>query len=122
MVKGDQSRYIFLDSRVATRGDRAHLSLPRHAFSAGPNDRMSLTLVNFSMRRNFYNIHQYNKKLYLHHENIPVSNTKTRLEISIPHGSYDTFDKLATAIQLSLRAAIASAGAVVTKKNWGIFT
>ena len=61
------------------------------------------------MRRNFYNIHQYNKKLYLHHENIPVSNTKTRLEISIPHGSYDTFDKLATAIQLSLRAAIASA-------------
>ena len=113
-MKGDQSRYIFLDSRVSTRGDRAHISLPRSAFHAGPSDRMSLTLVNFSMRRNFYNIHQYNQKFYLIHKNLDVdsaqNNTVTRLEVNILPGSYQTHDKLAIAIQSSLRATILAGG------------
>ena len=99
MVRGDQSKLLFIDSTVATHNDRVKLMLPSSAFTADAGDRIALTLQSFSMRRNFYSIHKYNSIFYVKVETDLV-------EIQIAHGSYDTFDKLATAIQTAMRTQL----------------
>lgn len=101
MVRGDQSKLLFIDSTVATHNDRVKLMLPSSAFTADAGDRIALTLQSFSMRRNFYSIHKYNSIFYVKVETDLV-------EIQIAHGSYDTFDKLATAIQTAMRTQLAA--------------
>ena len=65
-MRGDSSRMIFIDSNVATHGDRVKITLPSAGFTAGSSDRMSLTLQSFSMKRNFHNIHKFNNTFYIH--------------------------------------------------------
>ena len=102
-MRGDVSKLIFVDSSVNTDGrDHTKLLLPPTPFSAQAGERMALTLVSFSIRRNWYNIHAANNTFYLF-----VANA-TYHQVQITPGVYSTFDALATAINDGLVATIAS--------------
>ena len=78
MVRGQVSKLIFIDSSVNTDGrDHTKVMCPPHPFSAQGNERMALTLVSFTMRRNWYNINATNNTFYLF-----VSNTYQDLSSS----------------------------------------
>ena len=100
-MRGTQSRLIFIDSSVNTHGDRSHISLPPHPFTAIGNERMSLTLLSFSIRRNWMNINATNNTFYIY-------TASTFYECVIPPGVYNTFASLETAIQSVLNTAVVS--------------
>ena len=95
MVRGAISKLIFIDSSVATHGDHAKVLVPPHPLSAGVGERMALSLVSFSMRRNWYNINPTNNTFYIFTAN-------TYHEVQIESGVYPTFATLATAINSAL--------------------
>ena len=74
---------IFIDSNVATHGDRVKITLPSAGFTAGSSDRMSLQLQSFSMKKNFHNIHKFNNTFYV---NLPESSQS--VEVKIKEGTY----------------------------------
>ena len=54
MVRGQVSKLLFIDSSVNTDGrDHTKVLVPAHPFSATGAERMALTLVSFTMRRNW---------------------------------------------------------------------
>ena len=108
-MRGDSSRMIFIDSNVATHGDRVKITLPSAGFTAGSSDRMSLTLQSFSMKRNFHNIHKFNNTFYIY---LPASSQS--VEVVRTPGTYSTLTLLAAQIQTNLRAAINAAPTAVT--------
>ena len=91
MVRGTISKYIYIDSSVNTHNDHTRVLMPAHPFSAQGNERMSLTLLSFGMRRSFHNINPTNGIFYLY------VNT-TYYEVNIAPGTYSTFTTLAAAI------------------------
>ena len=66
MVRGTISKYIYIDSSVNTHNDHTRVLMPAHPFSAQGNERMSLTLLSFGMRRSFHNINPTNGIFYLY--------------------------------------------------------
>lgn len=60
MVRGSTSRMMFLDSRMHSHNDRTKVLLPSRPFAAAGEEKLSLTLMQFSMRRNWYNINETN--------------------------------------------------------------
>ena len=54
MVKGKISKRLYIDSSVNTFHDKTKVLTPHHALSATGTERLSLTLLSFSLRRNFY--------------------------------------------------------------------
>ena len=105
-MRGNFSRLIFLDSSVSTVGDRAKVLLPSRSFSVQGNERMSITLQSFGIRRNWYNINPTNNTGYIAVGPTGASGTEVLYEFRITPGSYATFTALATAIQTSLNTAI----------------
>ena len=57
---------MFLDSRMHSHNDRTKVLLPSRPFTASGEEKMSLTLMQFSMRRNWYNINETNNQGYVH--------------------------------------------------------
>ena len=111
-MRGDRSKLIWIDSSVNTHGDQTKVIVPSQMLSAIGNEHMSLTLVQFAMRRNWYNINVTNNTAYLY-----VDDT-TYYEFQIAPGVYPTFASLTIAFSDALTAAIvgiteiASAGVV----------
>ena len=101
MVRGDVSKLIFIDSSVNTHGDKTKVMIPPHSFSAQGNERMALSLVSFSMRRNWYNINDTNRFFYLY---VGTSH----YEVAIAPGVYATFNSLASAIATALGTALSA--------------
>ena len=103
------SRLIFVDSEINTVSNqaKAKILVPPQPFSVHGGDHMKLTLVSFEMRRNWYSVNQTNCVLYIF-----TPSTTTYQEIIIPPGSYDTFAKLAAAVQVGLRTVLATAECV----------
>ena len=108
MVRGTTSKLIFVDSSVSTDG-RGHTKvlIPPHPFSAQGGERMALTLVSFTMRRNWYNLNATNNTFYLF-----VSNTYH--EVVITPGVYSSFAALAGAINAALTTTTATIAAIAT--------
>ena len=98
MVRGTTSRMIFLDSTVNTHGDRTKISVPPHPFSAVGSERIALTLQQFSIRRNWFNINESNNTGF-------VYVNATYYQFTIPPGVYSTFDELRLGLQVALNSA-----------------
>ena len=106
MVRGSTSRLIFLDSRVNTHGDRTKILVPSHPFSAVGQERIALTLLQFSMRRTWYNVNPTNNTGY-------VEVDGTLHEFQIKPGVYHTFaareaGSLTDALNVALAEAVAT--------------
>ena len=65
MVRGSVSRLIFVDSSVNTHHDRTKVFLPSQPFSAQGEEKFSLTLLQFGIRRNWYNINSTNNTFFI---------------------------------------------------------
>ena len=98
MVRGTMSRMIFLDSSVNTHYDRTKINVPSHPFSAVGAERLTLSLQQSSIRRNWLNINPTNNTGYVYID-------ATYHEFTIAPGAYSTFTDLATALQNALRRA-----------------
>ena len=101
MVRGTTSRMIFVDSSINTHHDRTRISLPPHPFSAVGAERVALSLQQFSIRRNWFNINPTNNTGYVYVDS-------TYHEFDIAPGVYSTFAALTSAIQAALTEAAAS--------------
>ena len=97
MVRGTTSRMLFLDSSVNTHYDRTKINVPPHPFSAVGSERFSLSLQQFSIRRNWLNINPTNNTGYIYLD-------ATYHEFTITPGVYATFAELSTALQTALNA------------------
>ena len=89
---------IFLDSSVNTHYDRTKINVPPHPFSAVGTERLSLSLQQFSIRRNWLNINPTNNTGYVYID-------ATYHEFTIAPGAYTTFAELATELEAALNAA-----------------
>ena len=97
-------RNIFIDSESgSSRGDKlsCRLNFPPANFSIKQGAFMRLTLSQFQMKRQYYNINQYNNTFFLYD---PAGPTYT--PITIAPGNYTTFGALATAIQTAVAAVV----------------
>ena len=97
MVRGTTSRMIFLDSSVNTHYDRTKINVPSHPFSAVGSERMSLSLQQFSIRRNWLNINPTNNTGYVYID-------ATYYEFVVAPGAYATFAELAAGLEAALNA------------------
>jgi hypothetical protein len=101
-MRGDSSKLIFIDSTVNTDGrDHSKILCPPHPFSASNGERMSLSLVSFTMRRNWYNINNTNNQFYMFVNNVYH-------QVLIAPGVYSTFNSLGDAIATALNLAVAT--------------
>ena len=100
MVKGSVSRLIFLDSSVNTHHDRTKAFLPSQAFRAHGEEKFSLTLLQFAIRRNWYNINSTNNTFFINIDS-------TLHSVVIEPGVYSTFSSLVTGINSALTTAVA---------------
>lgn len=101
-MRGTVSRFLYIDSSVNTDGrDHTKVLLPTQAFSCVGNERCSLTLVSFTMRRNWFNINDTNNRFYLFLQN-------TYHECVIAAGAYTTFVDLGNAIRTAISDTIAN--------------
>ena len=92
MPRGTISKLIFIDSSVNTDGrDHTKVLVPAHPFSAQGGERMALSLVSFTMRRNWYNVNPTNNTFYLF-----VGGA--HYQVVITPGVYSTLNLLAAAI------------------------
>jgi hypothetical protein len=107
MVRGTTSKLIFIDSSVNTHGDHTKVIVPPHPFSATGAERLALSLVSFSMRRNWYNLNNTNRTFYLFLAN-------AYYEVNIVAGVYSSFATLAAAIQTALGVTIAGVAQIAT--------
>ena len=107
MVRGQVSKLLFLDSSVNTHGDHTKVLLPPHPLSATGGERLALSLVSFSMRRNWYNINPTNGIFYLHVAGVYH-------EVAIVPGVYSTFAALTIAIQDALIVTVAGVAAIAS--------
>ena len=110
-MRGTVSKLIFIDSSVNTDGrDHTKVLVPAHPFSASAGERMALSLVSFSMRRNWYNINPTNNTFYLFVQN-------AYYEVVIEAGVYSTFataDGLAAAINAAMTTTIATVAQIAS--------
>jgi len=118
-MRGDLTKFLFIDSSL----DDGKVSLPSRPFSCHGHEQMSLTLINFTMKRNFPLINSYNNTFYIYD-----TKNKSYYEVVIQGGSYTSFatgtDSLKNAIQsaidttLSDQLALSSAaGSTVPAAN-----
>jgi len=95
MVRGVVSRQLFIDSSVNTHFDRTKLNLPPHPFSAVGTERISLSLQQFAIRKQWYNVNATNNVGYIYIDS-------TYHEFIIAPGTYASFNALARALQDAL--------------------
>jgi len=102
-------RNVFIDSEASSNRDdklAVKVNFPPTNFNIRQGQMMRITLSQFTMRRNFYNIHQYNNVFYLYD---PAGPTYT--PIIIQPGTYITFTALMVALQAALVAVVAGSTA-----------
>ena len=102
MVKGNLSKYIYLDSSVNTLNQHTQVLCPSHPFMTQGNEKMSLTLVSFGMKRSFYHLNNTNNIFYIFVGNV-------YFEVVIPPGTYESFSgngSLSEAIQTAITTTI----------------
>ena len=120
MPRGDISKLLWIDSSVNTHGDRTRVHMPPGLLSASGNERISLTLMQFSMRRNWYNINESNNTFYIawvDSTTTPGTDLIERREIKITEGLYPSFGDVATKIKSVLITALTAAGKPTTNVN-----
>jgi hypothetical protein len=101
-MRGDVSKLIFIDSTVSTDArDPTKIMVPAHPFSTQSGEKQSLTLVSFSMRRNWYNINVSNNTFYSFLDNF-------HYVVVIQSGVYSTFASLSAGIGDALNDTIAN--------------
>lgn len=111
-MRGDLTKFLFIDSAL----DNGKVRLPARPFSCHGHEQMSLTLIQFTMKRNFPLINTYNNTFYLY-------DTKNQRyhEVVIQGGCYNSFDtgseSLMSAIQTAIDVTIAAAIAAVPANN-----
>jgi hypothetical protein len=99
-MRGDLSKLIFIDSSVNTDGrEHSKIMCPPHPFSTTQGEKMTLTLVSYTQRRNWYNINPTNNTFYLTVNNIFY-------EVVIQPGVYSTFASLGVAIAEALNITV----------------
>lgn len=81
-MRGDITKYLFIDSEI---GD-GRISLPPLPFSAAGNEKMTLTLLSFSMNKRWPKINPTNNTFYIY-DNV----SDTYYEVQIPIGTYYKF-------------------------------
>ena len=103
-MRGDLTKFLFIDSAL----DDGKVRLPAKPFSCHGHEQMSLTLIQFTMKRNFPLINRYNNTFYLYD-----TLNKSYYEVVIQGGVYNSFDtgseNLKTAIQDAVTATILTA-------------
>jgi hypothetical protein len=93
--KVKESKILFLDSRAGHQENhKSRINFPTESFSAKGNELIRLTLLEFNMKRTFYNINSTNNKFF-----ILNSSTNTPIEVEIPQGNYGSGTVLASTIQ-----------------------
>ena len=93
--KVKESKILFLDSRAGHQlNHKSRINFPTESFSAQGNELIRLTLLEFNMKRTFYNINSTNNKFFIFD---PSNNQE--IPITIPEANYKTGTALATAIQ-----------------------
>ena len=114
MVRGTISKLLFVDSSVNTDGrDHTKLTLPTHPFSCQGNERMAITLVSFTMRRNWLNINATNNTFYIFVAGT-TAGTGTYHEVVIPPGVYPNFALLKAAIQQVATEVVSTIAEITT--------
>jgi hypothetical protein len=105
-MRGDVSKLIFIDSTVSTDSrDNTKIMVPAHPFSTQSGEKQSLTLVSFTVRRNWYNINASNNTFYLYLDNF-------HYVVTIKPGVYTTFAALSAGIGDALTVTIANIPAI----------
>ena len=68
MDRVKSSRLLIIDSELNSVSERGkcRVLIPNHPFSVSGTDKMSLTLLSFVMRRQWYNINKTNNEFYLY--------------------------------------------------------
>jgi hypothetical protein len=93
--KVKESKILFLDSRAGHQvNHKSRINFPTDSFSAKGNELIRLTLLEFNMRRNFYNINSTNNRFY-----IRDTGNSTDISVDIPEGNYETGTELAVKIE-----------------------
>lgn len=93
--KVKESKILFLDSRAGHQlNHKSRINFPTESFSAKGAELIRLTLLEFNMKRTFYNINSTNNKFFILNS---ADNSETA--VTIPEGNYQTGAALATAIQ-----------------------
>lgn len=113
MVRGDNTRMIFIDSSLNTTGCATRVMLPPIPFSAGTGEKLALTLSSFTLRRNWYNINPTNSIFFLYYRT--GAGATTLIPVQIPSGVYRTFESTAETLQNILQLYITGAG-----QGWGV--
>ena len=102
-MKGDISKFLFIDTTLS----EGKVNLPARPFQCHGHEQMSLTLINFSMKRNFPLINNYNNTFYLYD-----TYNLSYHEVTIPGGIYTTFsgsNSLGAAIQTAVAKTVTAA-------------
>ena len=95
------SRDLFLDSDTLTNAvsKQTRVLFPASHFHACCDDKIQLSLVQFTFPRRFHTVNSTNSIFY-----IRDSSNDTYTKVQIPHGSYKTFPLLADAVQRGMVA------------------
>lgn len=96
-LEGGQTKFLFIDSEVGN----GRISLPPNPFSAAGNERMSLTLLNFTMNRRWPRINPTNNTFYIFST---LANSYN--ECTIPIGDYYSGSELATKVTDAITASL----------------
>ena len=95
--KVKESKILFLDSRAGHQlNHKSRINFPTESFSAQGNELIRLTLLEFNMKRTFYNINSTNNKFF-----ILNSANNAEIEVEIPQGNYGSGSVLASTLQLN---------------------
>lgn len=91
------SRNLYIDSEISSGGNQNsfRLTIPPSSFSCKPNQMMKLSLLNWEMRKNWYEVNQTNNVFWIQ-TSVSGANTKY-YPVIIPPGSYRSFGTTATA-------------------------
>ena len=88
------TRNLYIDSEISQgNGLSFRLNLPPSSFCCKPNQVMKLTMSNFEIRKNWYEVNQTNNVFWIKLTNASVSKY---FPIAIPPGSYRAFGTTAT--------------------------
>ena len=107
MVRGSLSRLVFLDSSVNTHHDRTKVFLPTQPFHAQGEEKISLTLLQFAIRRNWYNINSTNNTFF-------INLGSTLHSVVIEPGVYPTFSSLVAGVNSALTTTVAAIAEILS--------
>ena len=85
------TRNLYIDTEISqgnSSGQSFRLNLPPSSFSCKPNQVMKLTLTNWEMRKNWYEVNQTNNVIWM---KVTQSATSKYFPVVIPPGSYRAF-------------------------------